>query len=277
MIPVHFSVILPVYNRENRVTRAIDSVLRQTFQPFEIFVVNDGSTDNTPALLKSYGDQIKVIHQQNYGVSSARNKGITASSGEWIALLDSDDEWLPGKLQMQYEYICSHPDIKIFQTDEIWIRNGKRVNPMKKHSKKGGYIFYESLPLCIVSPSAVVIHRSLFHEYGLFNETLPVCEDYELWLKMGAHQPIGLIKEFGIIKYGGHEDQLSRKYWGMDRFRIRALENVLNEGQLSSEQRSAVIREIISKAEILQAGAVKRGNISSEWQRMIQHYQQEYM
>ena len=272
MEKIKFSVIIPVYNRAKTIQRAIDSVLNQNYSPLEIIVIDDGSTDETPQIIEKYGDKINIIHQANRGVSAARNKGIKAARGEWIALLDSDDEWLPHKLKLQQDFILENGDFQILQTEEIWIRHGKRVNPMKKHQKFGGHIFYQSLPLCIISPSAVVFTQKLFQRYGGFDESLPVCEDYDLWLRISANEMVGFIPEPGILKYGGHDDQLSRQYWGMDRFRIRALEKLVNHASLTREQREAAYREIITKATILQHGAQKRHGNAEYWEKLIQHY-----
>jgi GT2 family glycosyltransferase len=181
--------------------------------------------------------------------------------------LDSDDEWLPRKLARQVEALRSKPDLMLCHTNEIWIRRGRRVNPMKKHEKFGGRIFRECLPLCIISPSSALLHRSLLEEVGLFDETLPVCEDYDLWLRVSARYPVLYLDEPLIVKYGGHEDQLSRSIWGMDRFRIRALEKVISSEVLSAEDRLAAIRTLLEKIEIFAAGARKRG----KWDEVAEH------
>ena len=248
------SVIIPVYNRAATIRRAVDSVLSQTVKAYEIIVVDDGSTDETPQILNSYGDLISIITQENQGVSAARNRGINRAKGDWIALLDSDDEWLPKKLQYALEFIRLNPQIKIFQTEEIWVRNGRRVNPKIKHKKLSGNIFKESLPLCIISPSAVVLKKTLFNELGFFDEDLPVCEDYDLWLRITKRYAVGLDERAGIIKYGGHADQLSHSYPVMDIYRIKAMEKHMNDDQL----RPLVLPEIIKKLEIVISGALKR-------------------
>ena len=253
------SVIIPVYNRAQMVKRAIQSVLDQTLPAHEIIVVNDGSSDETGQVLQTFEPSIKIINQPHRGVSAARNAGIRLASGDWIALLDSDDVWLPQKLAMAREFHRNHPQYLIFQTEEIWIRRGKRVNPKKKHRKYGGWIFKQSLPLCIVSPSAVVIHKSLFENVGLFDESFPVCEDYDLWLRVALHFPIGLDQRPGIIKYGGHEDQLSAKYWGMDYYRILAIEKHLKRDDLPVDLRLAALEEMLKKLTILINGYRKRG------------------
>ena len=267
------SVIIPVYNRAKLVTRAIDSVLKQTRPPLEIIVVDDGSTDETPDVLRQYGSKIKIIRQAHGGVSAARNRGIRSSRGQWIALLDSDDEWLPKKLAMAEEFHHAHPEYLIFQSEEIWIRKGKRVNPKKKHRKYGGWIFKQSLPLCIVSPSAVIFHRSLLEQVGLFDESFPVCEDYDLWLRVAKKFPVGLDERAGIIKYGGHEDQLSHQYWGMDYFRVLAMEKHIDDAHLASDLKEALLKEILSKLNVLLTGYKKRNKTNPELEEKFRKYQ----
>jgi GT2 family glycosyltransferase len=257
---VDISVIIPSYNRAHLLARAIESVLSQDLAPREIIVVDDGSSDDTRELMSSRFPQCQYVHQQNRGVSSARNRGIKAASGEWLAFLDSDDEWLPGKLTAQSSLLENQPGHLLCHTEEIWIRNGRRVNAMKKHRKSGGRIFRNCLPLCVISPSAAMIHRSLLTEVGTFDEALPVCEDYDLWLRICAQHPVAFVEEPQIIKYGGHEDQLSRREWGMDRFRIQALEKIITSDRLAPDDRRAAIETLLAKADILANGANKRNN-----------------
>ena len=255
------SVIVPTYNRVHQLPRALDSILCQSCSPKEIIVVDDGSTDETSALMTSEYPEIVFIQQQNVGVSSARNVGIKRASGDWIAFLDSDDEWLPEKLEIQMKALYENSGKKICHTNEIWIRNGKRVNPKKKHEKFGGWIFQKCLPLCCISPSSVIIHKSIFKEIGLFDYSLPVCEDYDLWLRITARNPVLYIEEPFLIKYGGHEDQLSKKYWGMDRFRIKSLEKIISSRVLSDLDENAAKKMLMKKIYIFIQGAQKRGNI----------------
>ncbi len=262
------SVIIPSYNRAGILERAIKSVLDQKGPPFEIIVVDDGSTDETEKLVRNLFRQagnvrplpLKFVNQKNRGVSAARNTGIMHAKGEWLAFLDSDDEWLPGKLEAQMLFFEEHPNYKICQTDEIWIRHGVRVNKMKKHEKKGGWIFEHCLPRCAISPSAVMIHQSLFDEVGLFREDYPACEDYELWLRIAPRHPIGLIEKPYLRKYGGHEDQLSHQYEAMDRFRVKALSEIIQSGILGPNQKKAAQTILNEKLNILELGAQKRSN-----------------
>ncbi len=198
------------------------------------------------------------MSQANKGVSSARNQGIKRSTGNWIALLDSDDEWLPDKLKMQTDVLSKNTDHFVCHTEEIWIRNGKRVNQKNKHKKSGGWIFSECLTLCAMSPSSIMLHRSLLDEFSGFDESLPACEDYDLWLKICAKYPVLFVNTALIKKYGGHEDQLSQKYWGMDRFRIRALDNLLQYHRLKPEDKQNAVAMLIKKIDIVVNGAIKR-------------------
>ncbi len=254
------SVIIPSWNRATRLAAALDSVRAQSLAPHEIIVVDDGSTDNTRELLSRHYPEVRYLYQQNNGVSSARNTGIMAASGDWIALLDSDDRWEPLKLERQQQAIQAQPGYRLCHCDEIWIRNGKRVNPMKKHAKQGGKIFRHCLPLCVISPSAVMMQRDLFDDIGLFDETLPACEDYDLWLRVCAIHPVLFVNQPLVIKVGGHADQLSRRSWGMDRFRIRALEKILAAGVLDEQDHTDALHMLQEKLTILIQGADKRDN-----------------
>jgi glycosyltransferase involved in cell wall biosynthesis len=254
------SVIIPTFNRSKKVVRAIESVLNQSIKDFEIIVVDDGSTDNTNQALARYMSTIKYIRQPvNRGVSAARNIGIKSSTAPWIAFLDSDDYWLNEKLSVQMEFVDSNPGTVACQTEEIWIRNGRRVNPKRKHKKPSGNIFKESLKLCLVSPSAVALKRSLFEEVGLFDETFPAAEDYDLWLRISCRHPIYLIDKGLVVKEGGHEDQLSRRFAGMDRFRIKAIVSLIESGILSADQISQAMEELFIKCRIYGEGCIKRG------------------
>jgi GT2 family glycosyltransferase len=253
------TVVIPTYNRRELLLRAVASVYAQTVVPAEVIVVDDGSTDGTGAAISTAYPKIDYYWQPNRGVSAARNLGIGLATQPWIALLDSDDEWLPTKLARQLEQLQQQPEILVCHCEEIWIRNGRRVNAGKRHQKPEGDVFAESLLLCAMSPSSILIHRKVFAQIGLFDEQLPACEDYDLWLRIGARYPVALVSEPQIKKYGGHGDQLSTAFWGMDRFRIRALQGVLRDGALSLSQQRAALQVLASKTRVYAAGASKRG------------------
>lgn len=255
------SVVIPTFDRADLVLRALTSVHRQAMQPQEIVVIDDGSRDATAEQVSANFPEVRLVRQTHRGVSAARNRGVEAATSEWIALLDSDDEWLPHKLATQWQQLGDHPEFRMAHSEEIWIRRGVRVNPMKKHAKRGGWIFRHCLPLCAMSPSSALIHRSVFDRVGLFDESLPACEDYDLWLRVTARYPVLFSEEPLIVKHGGHDDQLSRQHWGMDRFRIRALERILAGGTLAPEDRCAAAAVLAEKAKIVASGAQKRGKV----------------
>ena len=252
------SVIIPTFNRKHTLQRAIDSVLAQTFKPYEIIIVDDGSKDGTKEWLLQNYPSVQYIHQPNNGVSSARNKGIQISQGSWIALLDSDDEWMPEKLEYQRRFLEVNRDSSFCHTNEIWIRNGVRVNQKKKHKKYGGDIFKHCLDICRISPSSSIIKKDVFEEVGAFDESLTVCEDYDLWLRVTAKFNILFLDEPLIKKYGGHLDQLSRVPEGIEQYRIRSLEKILSMGSLTETQFRSAKDMLIHKLNIYAKGLKKR-------------------
>jgi glycosyltransferase involved in cell wall biosynthesis len=261
------SVIIPTYNREKFISECVQSVLAQTLPAREIIIVDDGSTDATYNILRDLGFNslstkktvLRYFFQQNRGVSSARNLGIKEARSEYIALLDSDDLWLKSKLDRQVSAFQNDTQSsRLCHTDEIWIRNGVRVNQHKKHKKHGGNVFQSCLKLCCISPSSAMMHRSVFEDFGFFDEDLPACEDYDFWLRYSAKEDVNFIDEPLIIKKGGHSDQLSGAHWGMDRFRIYSIEKILKEPDLKLVHKTEAIQEVILKLEILINGSQKR-------------------
>ncbi len=256
------TVILPTWNRAKWLKKSVESVLSQRFQDFELIVVDDASTDSTEEVLESYSGKIRTIFlPENLGVSAARNTAIVQSDSKWIAFLDSDDFWHTEKLEKQIKQTKIFPEYKIHFTDEIWIRNGIRVNPKNKHLKKEGWIFKPSLALCLMAPSTVMLRRVLLERHGMFDEDLPVCEDYDLWLRLTAYNPVLLLNEKLMTRHGGHSDQLSKKLWGIDRFRVQSLQKILSQENLCPEDRTAAIRMLRKKCEILIKGFRNRGNM----------------
>jgi glycosyltransferase involved in cell wall biosynthesis len=260
------SAIIPTFNRGWILCEAIESILDQKYSNIETIVIDDGSTDNTTKKLAPYLDRITYIKQENKGVSAARNLGISKSSGQLTAFLDSDDLWTNDKISCQVEFFQNNPEAMICQTEEVWIRNGKRVNPKHKHKKLSGRIFGPSLNLCIVSPSAVMIKKELFEITGFFDESLPACEDYDLWLRISATLPIFLIDKPCAIKKGGHDDQLSANH-SLDKYRIKSLQKLLKANTLTESQQNAAIKVFKKKCAIYGNGCIKRGKTTEG-----QHY-----
>jgi glycosyltransferase involved in cell wall biosynthesis len=271
------SIIIPTYNRKQWLTEAIDSVLAQQYREFELIIVDDGSDDGTCRSLSRYAGRIHYLYVRHGGVSRARNIGFRFSRGALVAFLDSDDLWQPKKLLRQVEYLRAHPDCRLCYTDEIWIRRGVRVNQGKKHRKYSGDIFEQCLPLCIISPSSALMRRELLEETGGFDESLPVCEDYDLWLRITARTPVAFLPELLIVKRGGHEDQLSRSEWAIDRYRVKVLSRILESGLLAPAQREAAQRELLRKCAILEKGFVKhdRQEELAELRRLTHYWDNE--
>ena len=254
------SVVIPTFDRRDLVREAVASVLAQCPAAGEVIVVDDGSTDGTADdLASTFGDRIRILRTPNRGVAAARNAGVACSRGDLIAFLDSDDLWLPDKLHTQVTFLRECPGVEICQTEEIWIRNGVRVNPRAYHRKPSGDVLVPSLRRCLVSPSAVVLRRSLFERAGGFDESLPACEDYDLWLRIAVDTPVWCLTPALVVKRGGHADQLSRQFWGMDRFRVAALLRLLAGGRLPPAQRAAAVAVLEEKCAVLADGAARRG------------------
>ncbi len=254
------AAIIPTRDRAALTERAVASVLAQTREPDELIVVDDGSRDGTTESLRAAFPQVMLLRLEGRGVSAARNHGIRAASSEWLAFLDSDDEWLPEKLEAQLAALAAAPEHPVCHTDEIWIRDGRRVNPRRRHAKRGGHIFRHCLPLCAISPSSAMVHRSVFERVGTFDESLLACEDYDLWLRVCSRWPVLFVDRPLVRKYGGHADQLSRTA-ALDRYRIRALTKILETGELEAADRDAALATLDRKIEVYAGGARKRGRV----------------
>lgn len=258
------SVIIPTYNRVRYLKRAMDSVIDQTLQPDELIIVDDGSMDNTSEVVEHVAHRAKfsvqLLQQENKGASAARNLGIAHARGDILCFLDSDDWWDKKKIELQLEKLVKNPDTIIAHTREIWFRNGVQVNQKKKHTPGNGYIFSSCLKMCVVGMSTVMAKRELFENYGLFDESLPCCEDYDLWLRVARERPFLLVDHALTLKEGGRVDQLSRIYrLGMDRYRIQSLGNLLESGVLTTGQYQEAFTELNRKCTIYGKGCIKYG------------------
>ena len=255
------TVIIPSYNRIEYLPRCINSIYNQTYAVKEIILVDNNSKDGTKGFIKEKYSKVRVINEKKRGVSFARNLGIIKSTNNWIAFIDSDDEWLRNKIEKQISLIKkSNNKIKLVHTDEIWIKNGKILNQKKKHTKYGGYIFKNCLDICKISPSSVLINKYIFKKYGLFDTKLKVCEDYDLWLRLTSRIKVGYVDEVLLKKYGGHKDQLSRKYWGLDRYRIKSLEKIILNYRVKRELKNMALKTLLNKINIIIKGSINRKN-----------------
>ena len=266
------SVIIPTLNRVNLLKRALRSVLNQTLPPDEIIVIDNGSTDDTKNMIKDNFQNIKYYYLHDKGVSKARNLGIKNSNSEWLSFLDSDDEWHRKKLEKQINFIKYNSKCKFVHSNEVWLRNGIHLNQLKKHKKKGGNIFKNCLKMCCISPSSVILKKNIFYDYGFFDESFQVCEDYEMWLRISAKEEICFLEDKLLIKHGGHKDQLSKKFWGMDRFRVYAIEKNLLNNNFSEYQNGLAKFFLLQKLEVIINGAKKRNNIET-FEKFMKKYE----
>jgi glycosyltransferase involved in cell wall biosynthesis len=257
-----FSIIIPAYNRKNFLKIAINSVMCQTFSNFELIIIDDGSDDNTKGIMQEFNDErITYLYQSHKGVSAARNRGVELSQGKFICFLDSDDRFRKQKLEITYNYIQQNPQYKIFHTEEIWYRKGKLLSQKERHKKPSGFVFENAVKLCCISISTAAIKKEVFDKIGLFDEKLPVCEDYDFWLRVTSKFPVFLIPKYLTIKEGGHLDQQSKRYPAMDKFRIYALQKILESRELNEENYRIAFNELKYKCSIYIKGAAKRKKI----------------
>jgi len=260
------SVIIPTYNRAAMLVKALQSVLSQTLSAAEIIVVDDGSSDDTEQVIHriSGSTDVPVIYlkNSNSGPAAARNRGIVQAKCQLIAFLDSDDQWYKKKLETQSEALLSSREHHfISHTKETWYRRGLHLNQKKKHNPQGGSIFEQCLALCTVGMSTVMVWKKIFEKYGLFEESLRCCEDYEFWLRVSRIEKFLLIDRPLTIKNGGREDQVSQQFKvGMDRFRIQALAHLVLTGELTQQQSRAARRVLVEKCLIYGGGCKKHGN-----------------
>ncbi len=256
-----FSAVIPVYNRRKLIKKSVNSVLEQSFRDFELIVVDDGSTDETPSVIKGYSDKrVRYIRKENSGPAAARNRGIEESRGDFIAFLDSDDWWLKDKLRETCRALRENPGYLIYHSQERWYRRGKLLNQKKIHAKPSGYVFSRCLQLCCISISTAAVSKSLFKKIGLFDEALPACEDYDFWLRASLKYPVYLIDRVLTEKEGGHGGRLSARP-GLDRFRIDSIKKLIKSGDLNEKEKKLAFEHLKIKSKIYGQGCIKRGKI----------------
>lgn len=284
------TVIIPTFNREKFISRAIESVIAQTYKNIQIIVVDDASTDRTKPTLNSYlSSKILVLdtrdnlsNHEKYssnmplprGVSFARNLGISKAQGEYIAFLDSDDVWHSDKLEKQVSAL-QNSNYQWVHCNELWIRNDKPVRQLKHHQKSGGDQFERSLEICCIGASCVVIKRSLFETEGVFNTDLKVCEDYDLWLRFLIKYPIEFVSEDLVTKYAGHPGQLSVQEVAIDEYRVKSLVLLFENQGLSNQQKSLVAQHIVKKSSLLEKGFRKHLNfqLAEKYSQIAKQYE----
>ena len=258
------TVIIPTYNRAGLLRQCLDSVFAQTFTDYEVIVADDGSTDGTASVVSAF-PQVRYMQLDHSGIPGIpRNAGVRESRGEWLAFLDSDDLWLPEKLATQYEYAI-RPDRedsapRLIHTREIWDRNGKPVSQSGQRHMRSGDVFADALVKCMIGPSTVMMRREVFLDFGGFDETLEIAEDYELWLRITDRYPVHYIDEALTIKRAGEWEQLSEKYGQIEIFRIQALEKLVAGYSWSNSSHAESAKEELARKYLIYiSGLEKRG------------------
>ncbi|MGA1846382.1 glycosyltransferase family 2 protein [Deferribacter abyssi] len=254
------SVIIPVYNRITVLKDAIESVLCQTFKNVEIIIVDDGSSVDIAIAIKPYRNLVKYVRfENNKGVSAARNVGIRLAKGEYIAFLDSDDIWLPFKLERQISFMKQN-NFNVCHTDEFWYKNGVFINQGKKHKKFGGKILTKILDHCRISPSSFIAKKEVFNKAGIFNESLPIAEDYDLWLRVALFYQIGFLNLKTIIKRFFLNDHLSHCVKNIEYYRLLALLKFYSKYKthFNHEEKLKIIQTINKKENIVASGLSKK-------------------
>ena len=262
--------MIPVYNRSGgMLEKAIQSVLGQSYRDFRLVVVDDGSSDDLSAEKESVEEAGHrwICSRKNRGVAAARNLGAGAANSDWISFLDSDDIWRPEKLERQVEWHRRHPDVRISQVKEKWVRNGSEVRRPKHWLQREGDLFFNSILRCSIGPSCVMMRRDLWTETKGFDETFRVCEDYELWLRICRVEQVGLVPGKALtMKTAGHGDQLSVTVPALDRYRVFALLKMMRDNGLSAVHKEWVAEGIQRKSAVLTKGARKRGSLAdAQW------------
>lgn len=217
-----FSVVIPTYNYARFVTEAVASVLGQEYPHFEVIVVDDGSTDDTQAQLTPVMGRIRYIRQKNQGLSAARNAGIQAARGEYIALLDSDDAWHPRKLALQARYLADHPETGVLATEHLlnlangWPKVADHGTPVR------AYPLDELVMRSWFAPSSVVIRKESFNRVGPFDIGLRSVEDRDMWIRIACHFPVQQLR-VPLCWYRIHDANMSHEAARMEECELKVL------------------------------------------------------
>jgi len=227
------SVIIPTYNCARYVPEAVESVLHQTYQDYEVIVVDDGSTDNTEKVLQKYRDKIRYIKQKNSGVAAARNTGIREAHGEWVAFLDADDLWLPLKLKIQMEFSDRHPDVDFIYGDaSSFNSNGVLTKSMfSERQPHEGNVIKNLLSENFIPILSVIARKKCFEKAGFFKEGMKYSEDYEMWLRVAKFFKFGYITEV-VVSYREHEKSASQNFEKMHAAHLDILNAYLKDPRI---------------------------------------------
>jgi glycosyltransferase involved in cell wall biosynthesis len=269
------AVVVPCYNAGHYLARAIESVFAQTYKDCCVYAIDDGSTDDTAAVLRAYGSRIISVQQPNAGAASARNHGIRLSSSPYVALLDADDEWLPVKLERQIQFLRNAPHIGMLYSDCSTSGTGPFAGSYfaRVGTPPSGRVFEQTLLQgCHVYPSTVMLRRECLEDVGPFDETLPVGEDYNLWLRIAARWDVGVIPEVLAIRHST-PDSLSLTT-NKDRAIstvIRAFEHVMESSpSLRPDQRQALRRAIAKRYSHYGSYLLANGEYRRSRQQLLQ-------
>ena len=216
------SVIIPTYNRAAYLQKALQSVKEQTYQPLEIIVIDDGSTDDTRIMLEGCEVQLRYIYQENKGISGARNTGIRNANGEYVAFLDSDDYWVPEKTAQQVALFKQHPEYGLVASRCASIRLDGSYRERNRPGRSG-WILEDLFKANFIRTSAAMVKKECFENIGLFDEELKECEEYDLWLRIAAQYPMGFIDK-SLAVYVDNPEGMSTDSLTGRLYRLKVLE-----------------------------------------------------
>ncbi len=241
------SVIIPTYNRSAVISKAIESVIAQTYEPVEIIIVDDGSTDNTEDKLADYAGKIKYLYKKNGGCSSARNLGIKEANGEYVAFLDSDDAWYPQKLEKQVEKLSQNKDYgMVFSEIELIDEDNEHISYSKwrNNIKKDGDILLDFLKNPAITCSCLLVRKDVLSEVGFFDEQLSTGEDIDMVFRICSKYKAMLIDE-PLVRYKKGKDSLSNNLFTKNR--LKAIEKIKQYNKEFIEENKDVIAETAAK------------------------------
>ena len=232
---VKVSVITPVHNRERHLPFAIDSVAAQRFPSLEHIVVDDGSTDGTAAIVARYGDRIRSVRQKNAGVAAARNRALSMARGEYLAFLDSDDIWRPGRLARHVAMLDANPRAGILYAAVDYIDADGNPSPVRRSGRgtPSGFILPTLVRHNVMETSTVIVRRRLVEDAGGFNTAYPPCEDWDVWLQVCVRHE-AIYDPTPSVLQRRHPDQLIA-----DHARLVASSLAVLEGNLERLRRDA--------------------------------------